>query len=501
MLEDNEDSAKINSTHFGDKSFDIEAAKFDPNDISWNEVFRAMCCHTPQGWAENFIGLGIILFFLYFFLVALELMGSSAKSLTGCLSSSLFGDTNPIAGVVIGIISTVLLQSSSTTTSIIVSLVSAGLDTEAAIYMVMGANIGTSVTNTIVSIGQMGDGDQLERAFAGATVHDMFNCLTVLILLPVEVTVHYLYRITKLMTPDEVSKGETWTSPFKEITDPIVKRVIVSNSKLLKDVALGKTTCEDYYPVFCNGTGASTYDNCVKKGSVGLISCDEDFGCPAFFRNNSDQDADQLSAGFVLFLSLVMLCIALIGLVWILQKMLMGASERVIFKATSVNGYISILIGTLLTMAVQSSSVTTSTLTPLVGLGVIPLEQVCVFVNQFFSTSSPGSKFFSRLSFLHPDVSIYPRSQHWYHSDWPSCCVELWFCQLPPSCPLSFVFQYYWYHYLLANSIYASNSFECCQVAWKIHSHLERIPFFVYCCGVCYYSHYSLGIVLPLVKC
>ena len=50
----------------------------------------------------------------------------------------------------------------------------------------MGANIGTSVTNTIVSIGQSGDRDQFRRAFAGATVHDMFNWLSVAILLPVE---------------------------------------------------------------------------------------------------------------------------------------------------------------------------------------------------------------------------------------------------------------------------------------------------------------------------
>lgn len=50
----------------------------------------------------------------------------------------------------------------------------------------MGANIGTSVTNTIVAMGQMGDGDELERAFGGATVHDMFNFLSVAVLFPLE---------------------------------------------------------------------------------------------------------------------------------------------------------------------------------------------------------------------------------------------------------------------------------------------------------------------------
>lgn len=52
----------------------------------------------------------------------------------------------------------------------------------------MGANIGTSITNTIVSLTQVGDRNQFRRAFAGATVHDMFNWLTVIVLLIVEVT-------------------------------------------------------------------------------------------------------------------------------------------------------------------------------------------------------------------------------------------------------------------------------------------------------------------------
>ena len=52
--------------------------------------------------------------------------------------------------------------------------------------MIMGANIGTSVTNTIVALGQSLDKNEFRKAFAGATVHDMFNWLTVIILLPIE---------------------------------------------------------------------------------------------------------------------------------------------------------------------------------------------------------------------------------------------------------------------------------------------------------------------------
>ena len=116
------------------------------------------------------------------------MLGNAAKVMTSCQAGSLFGDdTNPIGGLMVGILVTVLLQSSSTTTSIVVTLVGSGSVTvDQGIYMIMGSNIGTSVTSTIVAMGQLGNGDELERAFAGATVHDLFNFLTVGVLLPVE---------------------------------------------------------------------------------------------------------------------------------------------------------------------------------------------------------------------------------------------------------------------------------------------------------------------------
>ena len=155
-------------------------------------------------------GIIVIVFFLYFFLFGLELLGTGAKVMTGCRAGALFCNyTNPVAGLMIGILATVLLQSSSTTTSIIVSLTGSAVSVQQGIFMVMGANIGTSVTNTIVAIGQMGDGDQLERAFAGATVHDIFNFLTVAILLPLEVITGYLDALTGAIVKNaETEKGE-----------------------------------------------------------------------------------------------------------------------------------------------------------------------------------------------------------------------------------------------------------------------------------------------------
>lgn len=193
---------------------------------------------------------------LYFFILSLDLLSTSAQVLTGCAAAALFENTNPVAALMVGILSTVLLQSSSTTTSIIVSLVGAGgLDVQAAIYMVMGSNIGTSVTNTLVAMGQMGNGDELERAFAGATVHDMFNFLTCLILLPVEVVTGYLYALTKAMVKNvdmSEESGSTWRSPIRTMTDGIVNAMIISNRRLVAAVADGGS-CYDFYPVVCQG--------------------------------------------------------------------------------------------------------------------------------------------------------------------------------------------------------------------------------------------------------
>ena len=117
----------------------------EAEEASWGEVCTACCCHTPREWGIIFVGVFILCFFLYFFLFGLELMGTSAKVLGGCTAGSLMGgDLNPVAALLVAMLVTALIQSSSTTTSIIVSLVGGGMDTETAIYMIMGANIGKS---------------------------------------------------------------------------------------------------------------------------------------------------------------------------------------------------------------------------------------------------------------------------------------------------------------------------------------------------------------------
>ena len=142
---------------------------------------------------------------------------------------------NPVVGVMTGVLVTVLVQSSSTSSTIIVGLVATDVPVRTAIPMVMGANIGTSVTNTIVSLTQVSDREAFRRAFAAATVHDMFNWLTVIVMVGVEVVTGsssrpgYLEYVTgKMVDSIEDSEGSAAKPPdfLKVLTKPFTKSVI-----------------------------------------------------------------------------------------------------------------------------------------------------------------------------------------------------------------------------------------------------------------------------------
>lgn len=316
----------------------------------------------------------LLIFFLYFFLFFLDLMGGAFKVLGGCQAGAMFdGLSNPIAGLMVGIIATVLVQSSSTSTSIVVSLVGASaMSVPVAIPVIMGANIGTSVTNTIVSFGQVNDLDQFERAFSGATVHDMFNMLSVLVILPIELIFHPLESMTEAMKPDDVDDGEKWEGPIKKWVAPLVKRVLNANKDIIKKVAQGGS-CEDIYADVAAGTGKGL----IKCGDVyNPFDGTETYVCPAFYKKYATKGDDMTSGSVALFISIVGLCICLYGLVKTLQSMVMATSTGLLKKATHINPYLAIIIGVGVTLLVQSSSITTSVLTPLVGMDVINLEQM-----------------------------------------------------------------------------------------------------------------------------
>ena len=142
------------------------------------------------------IRIALVIGLVFVFLVAVKLVGSTFKELgEGDAEALLQGIRNPFAALSIGILATVIVQSSSATTAMIVLIVSEGqMPIEIAVYAIMGCNIGTTVTNTLVSMGHIRQASEFQRAFAGATMHDFFNLMAIAILMPIEMTTGILYR-------------------------------------------------------------------------------------------------------------------------------------------------------------------------------------------------------------------------------------------------------------------------------------------------------------------
>ncbi|MFK7951935.1 MAG: Na/Pi symporter [Ekhidna sp.] len=130
------------------------------------------------------------------FLFSIDLMGLSIGLMTSDFTSQISQVTsNPFVGLFIGLVATALLQSSSTTTSIAVAAVASGaISLQNSIPIVLGANIGTTITSTIISMSYISKSKEFRKAIAAGTSHDFFNILTVIVLLPLESRYHLLER-------------------------------------------------------------------------------------------------------------------------------------------------------------------------------------------------------------------------------------------------------------------------------------------------------------------
>ena len=260
---------------------------------------------------------------LYLFLVGINGMSSAIKHMGAGVADSIFKTTsNPIIALFIGIFSTVLFQSSSTTTSLIVGMVSSGaLSLAGAIPMVMGANIGTTVTNTIVSLGHINRGNEFRRAFAASTVHDFFNVLSVIILFPLELAFHGIQRTSE------------W---FATLLFGKIHNIDVLQSKSPIKIA-------------------------VKSGARFVEG----------FTFNSDI--------FYLVVSVLITFLMLYALVKLLRSLVLEKIEAFFDQYIFKTILRAVGFGVLITIMVQSSSITTSLVVPLAGAGVLTLRQIFPF--------------------------------------------------------------------------------------------------------------------------
>lgn len=272
----------------------------------------------PPTWLRG-VFVGVL---LYGFLAGVSLLESGIESFGSGFQDGLIGSvSNPIAGLCAGILTTVLVQSSSVSTATIVGLVGAGtLSVEAAVPMVMGANIGTTVTNTLASLGHVRRPDEFQRAFAGATVHDVFNVLAVAVLLPIELATGILSSAATALANVLVDLGVQGGS---------------RSSFIKTAVGAPADAVTDFLGQFMSGVPLAIV---LVASALGVI-----FACLTFITKNMRK---------------------------LVARRVEVAMNNVIGRG---GGFIGIVVGLIVTVLVQSSSITTSILIPLLGAGVLTL--------------------------------------------------------------------------------------------------------------------------------
>jgi sodium-dependent phosphate cotransporter len=154
---------------------------------------------TVGSWVTILRNTAYIIGTLFIFIFALDLMISSLQHLGANAADAILKATsNPFTALFIGLLVTAIIQSSSATTSMVVALVASGsLNLQGAVPIIMGANIGTTITSTIVSLGFITRKKEFRRAVAAGTYHDFFNILTVLMLFPLEYYYGFLSGISE----------------------------------------------------------------------------------------------------------------------------------------------------------------------------------------------------------------------------------------------------------------------------------------------------------------
>ncbi|KAG8518624.1 Sodium-dependent phosphate transport protein 2C [Galemys pyrenaicus] len=344
---------------------------------------------TGQAWKElstagrvrrvavGFLKVCGILGSLYLFICSLDILSSAFQLVGSKVAGDLFQDNvvlaNPVAGLVIGVLVTVLVQSSSTSSSIVVSMVASKLLTvKVSVPIIMGVNVGTSITSTLV-------------AFGGSAVHGLFNWLTVLVMLPLESASAALERLSELtLGSTSLQPGAHAPDILKVLTKPLTDLIVQLDSDMIAASGSSNATNSSLIRRWCGpeqpaaGSSSDCGDLCPGSNS----SAPPPAPCRHLFAHSELSD---LAVGLILLAaSLLVLCSCLVLIVKLLNSVLQGRVAGMVravinadfpFPFCWLSGYLAILVGAGLTFVLQSSSVFTSAIVPLMGVGVISLER------------------------------------------------------------------------------------------------------------------------------
>ncbi len=205
--------------------------------------------------------VGGTLALLFAFLVGIRGLSVAFSGFGHGVAQAVFTSVgNPLVALAVGLLATSIVQSSSVSTSMIVAFVAApgsGLPVQSAIAMVMGANIGTTVTNSIVALAYTGRSLEFRRALAAAGCHNIFNLLTASVLFPLELLTGALSTVGGAIADAVASLGGSVQLP-----NPIGVATLACISPMESALTSLLPTPELGYAVLLALTGALIY-GCV----------------------------------------------------------------------------------------------------------------------------------------------------------------------------------------------------------------------------------------------
>ncbi|MDP2562656.1 Na/Pi symporter [Psychrobium sp. 1_MG-2023] len=275
----------------------------------------------------KFLNWSAVIFLVYCMLVAVGSVSSGFKLFSGgsAGAAQIFEfATNPFVALILGTLATALVQSSSTVTAVTVGLVAGGLPISIAIPLIMGANMGTTITNTIVSIGHIREQADFKRAFSAATVHDFFNLMAVTIFLPLEMMFGLLEKLART-TAHFFIGGSDLSMKGLNFMKPLTKPGVNFIGDLVS---------------FVPG----------KMAGVAMV---------------------------IVGVMLILFSVTFLGKV--LKKVLVGKAKSILHGAIGKGPVAGITSGAVVTVMVQSSSTTTSLMIPLAGSGMFTTRQIYPF--------------------------------------------------------------------------------------------------------------------------
>ena len=337
---------------------------------------------------------------LYTFFCSLATLSRGFRLISTSTDGSLPKEhlTNPALGLLIGTIGTAVVQSSSTVTSFLVALVASGsISVKEAIPIVMGSNVGTSLTSGLVAFLHIRTPEKFKIGFTVAIMHDIFNWMTILILLPVECLTKLLSKTSHILV-ESLYQDKQWfnqslfhTSPLFFLEASVVDNIVKLRPANLPCHQKNSSSIDEAWRKLEQFKSLDTEETLKvletletpNKGSCSMLETDCKEGSCSYLFASTDL-SDGMIGAIIVVCSLVVFILSYLVLFTSLKNILAedptSRNKRIPLMLSNWRDLLTAMLpaymidlvfflaGLLITFAIQSSSGVTSALVSLVTM-------------------------------------------------------------------------------------------------------------------------------------